>query len=265
MNSIKIKADATEMNKQMERSAKILADAAKKSQVSIQDVGKAFAKISTIDYNIPVASFSSYTANNPKYWKELQKEVNQMNYKDLKRDNTIYHCSRTDNGFTYLFRFIGDENKQIINCDTGEIFDDYTALQSSNVNKYRLANLEEQCRFYNEFGYKDAKGRVWKVDDNDPNGNKIEKFETDSRSEKICIKYEYEDNRTLWMSIFWLDKYDGESPMEKSISESIQESLDVTQEFAKSGYMTINQCRESISPTKPEKSHWFKRFMRRIV
>ena len=264
MNSIKIKVDATEMNKQMERSAKILADAAKKSQISIENVGKAFAKISPIDYSILIPSFSSYTANNPNYWKEFNKEI-KMNYKDLKRDDTVYHCRISGQGDTYLFRFISGDRKQIINCDTGRVFDDCAALYDNMLNYYRLANLEEQCRFYNEFGYKDAKGRVWKVGDSNSYGDKILEFDSNSRGETIWIKAEYEANKFIWGSACRLDNYEGQFPVKKALTQRIQGSLDFAQELAKSSYMTIDQCRESISPTKLEKVHWFKRFVRKIV
>ena len=182
-----------------------------------------------------------------------------MNYKDLKRDNTVYHCNIA-HGANYLFRFIDDDRKQIINCDTGVVFNDSEALYDNMLNYYRLANLEEQCRFYNEFSYKDAKGRVWKMGDNDSEGDKIKGFETSFDGETIWIKHEH-----LWRSICWLDEYEGEFPVKKSFSRRVQESLDVAQELAKTGYMTINQCRESLNSTEPEKVHWLKRFIRRIV
>ena len=263
---MKIKSDATELNKQIERSSKILADAAKKSQVSIQDVGKAFARINTIDYNIPITSFSSHTANNPNYWKKFNKEMNQMNYEYLKRDNTVYRCSRTDNGFTYLFRFINDgDRKLIINCDTSEIFDDCTALQRGGVNTYRLANLEEQCRFYNEFGYKDAKGRVWKVGDNNPEGDEIAEFEAGSESETIWTKSRHGNFKTSWRLTHRLNEYEGKFPVKNPRSSRMQDPRDILREAVESSQMSINQCREALNLTKPEKVHWFKRFIRKLV
>ena len=262
---MKIKADATELNEQMERSAKILADAVKKSQVSIEDVGKAFAKMSAIDYNIPIPSFSSHTSNNSDYWKELQKEMNQMNYENLKRDNTVYHCTIIGTGSTCLFRFIDGDRKQIINCHTGYRFNDSDALHDNMLNMYRLANLKEQCRFYNEFGYKDAKGRVWKAGDSDSEGGKIEKFEIGYDGKKVWTKSRHDSVRRSWRQTCWLDKYEGRFPVEKSFIESMQEPIDILREAVETSQMSINQCRESLNLTKPKKVHWLKRFIRKLV
>ena len=187
-----------------------------------------------------------------------------MKYEDLKRDNTVYHCI-INNAVHYLFRFIEGDRKQIINYHTHGCFNNCIAFRGGDMNKYRLANLEEQCRFYNEFGYKDAKGRVWKVGDNDSHGCEIMEFETGSKSKTIWTKSKYPGSGVLWGSTCLLDRCGDESPLRKLFSESTQESLDIVNELAKSGYMTIDQCRESLNSTKPEKVHWFKRFIRRIV
>jgi len=280
--AMKIKADVTEINKQMERSAKILADAAKKSQLSIISMSKAFAKISPIDYNKPMPSFSSRTADNPRYWKQLQKEMNQMNYENLKRDDTIYHCV-VDGETEYLIRFIGDENKQIINYHTGRIINNSTAIYGNNRTNYRLANLEERCRFYNIFGYRDAKGRVWKIGDNDSNGDEILKFSLGSetwKKDRVWAQTEIEGDPEGGGSVYWMDTYCGEFPVKDSTSSigNIQKSPDVAQELTnidiksllqmfESGRLSINEAREllGLPPIKVAKVSWFKKALRWLV
>ena len=236
---LKIEADPTKFNEEI-----------RKAKTTI---------INSINQSLNIPSFSSYTANTTKYWKQLQKEMNQMNYKDLKRDNTVYHCV-FDGNANYLFRFIAGHKKQIINCDTGEIFGGSVALRGSSKNKYRLANLEEQCRFYNEFGYKDAKRRVWKVGDNDSRGNEIEEFVVSFDGETIFIK-----NRCIWRQTCWLDEYEGEFPVEKSLITVTQEPTDILRMAVETSLMSLDQCRESLNSAEPEKVHWLKRFIRRIV
>ena len=90
--------------------------------------------------------------------------------------------------------------------------------------------------------------------------DKIEGFEIGHGLNAVCIKDGY-----LYRPTHWLDKHDGDFPVENSFNQQMQESLDVANELSKSGYMTIDQCRESINLTKPEKIHWFKRFIRKIV
>ena len=241
---IKIKANPAKFSEEM-----------RKSKMAIMD---------QINQSFNMPSFSSYTTNNPDYWKEFKKEMNKMEYKDLKRDNTVYHCV-FGGEVNYLFRFIDGDRKQIINCHTGEVFGDSIAFNGSGMNEYQLANLEEQCRFYSEFGYKDVKGRTWKVGDNDSGGDKIEGFEIGYDGGNVWTKSRRDSGGVSWQPTRRVNNYGGELPVEKSSVQLIQESLDVAQELVKSGYMSIDQSREAMNPTKPEKVHWFKRFIRKLV
>jgi hypothetical protein len=88
-----------------------------------------------------------------------------MEYKDLKRDNTIYWCNHATRKQGWLFRFTlnATDLKQYFGLD---LTDTGTAnMVLHRHDNYREATPEECIKFYDHFGYRDELGRTWKKGD----------------------------------------------------------------------------------------------------
>ena len=106
--------------------------------------------------------------NSDKTWEEFNRikengDDSGMNWKHIGK-NDVFYCDLDNPDYRRLVRLNGNAEKcESLCCNTGESFSDHSTYETWE--NHRLANLAEQVKFYNTFGYKSDTGEVWKVGD----------------------------------------------------------------------------------------------------